>query len=510
MHAGNRWLLGACAAALLVVTGCLRTPSLVPESQRVPLGRAIVETPPSFELVPHVKNLTAPTAIGFMPDGSLLVAESGPADREPKIFGFTPAGEYFQLYPSTKRFAIPFTPLKTGLRIYGPVGGIVAAHGKVYVSHRDAKGRGMITAFSADGTTQVIVADLPAEGDHAITDLAVHPNGRIYFGIGSMTNSGVVGLDNWQTGWVKDHVESHDLPHRQLKLLGYRFDSKNPRAGWFGSGGSIAVTAPFQPLGKSNQTRVQPPTNSRPTAAIYSVAPSGGDLRVEAFGIRYPRGLAFNDYGRLFITNNGMELRGTRPIANDPDVLLRFVPGTWYGWPDYTADLSPVWEEKHQPPTELISASGYPDVSFVIDHAASGLVRPDRSTLIHAPLGVQAGAAKVAFVPAKSQLSDYTGDVLIALSGDRAPFANAGEELPGVPAGYKVVRIDDSRQVSDFIVNVSQDPKSKTLRLYRPVDVKFSPAGELYVLDFGRASYKKGQPQVSKGTGVVYRLVTGR
>lgn len=505
----THWSFAVCAV-MLAVTGCLRAPSIVPAGQQVPLGRGVVETPAEFELVPHVKNLTAPSAIGFMADGSLLIAESGPANREPKIFGFNAAGEYFQLYPSTKRFAIPFTPLKTGMRIYGPVGGIVAAHGKVYVSHRDKQGRGVITAFSSDGTTQVIVADLPAEGDHGITDLAVHPNGRIFFGLGSMTNSGVVGLDNWQTGWVKDHIDSHDLPHKQLKLLGYRFDSKNPRSGLFGSGGKIAVTAPFQPLGRSNQTRVSAPANGRPTSAIYSVAPGGGDMRVEAYGIRYPRGLAFNEYGRLFITNNGMEMRGTRPIANDPDVLLRFVPGTWYGWPDFTADLAPVWEEKHQPPTELMSASGYPDVSFVIDHATSGLVRPDRSTLVHAQLGVQAGAAKVAFVPGKSQLAEYAGDVLVALSGDRAPFSNGGEPLTNLPTGYKVVRIDDSRQVSDFIVNVSQDPKSKAVRLHRPVDVKFSPTGELYVLDFGRATYKRGQPEVSGGTGAVYRLVGGR
>ena len=143
----------------------------------------------------------------------------------------------------------------------------------------------------------------------------------------------------------------------------------------------IKVTGPMQPLGTSNQSRIK--GSEKPTAAIYSVSPSGGDLRVEVHGIRYPRGLRYNEFYRLFATNNGMELRGTRPIKDDPDTLVRVVSGTWYGFPDFTADFNPVTQEKYQPPTELVLPSGYPDVSFTIDHEASSLLAPDRSSLAH-------------------------------------------------------------------------------------------------------------------------------
>ena len=65
--------------------------------------------------------------------------------------------------------------------------------------------------------------------------------GRLFFGVGSATNSGVVGLDNWE--WVQDAQQVHDEPWGRLHLRGYRFDSPNPFSGLFGPA-DIAVTAP--------------------------------------------------------------------------------------------------------------------------------------------------------------------------------------------------------------------------------------------------------------------------
>ena len=46
-------------------------------------------------------------------------------------------------------------------RIYGPVGGIAATNGKVFISHRDANDMGMITAFGYDGTHSTVVSGFP-------------------------------------------------------------------------------------------------------------------------------------------------------------------------------------------------------------------------------------------------------------------------------------------------------------------------------------------------------------
>ena len=78
------------------------------------------------------------------------------------------------------------------------------------------------------------------------------------------------------------------------------------------------------------------------------------DLRIEATGIRNPVGLAFNDVGTLFMTNQGMKMVGTRPVKDDPDALLKVVHGQWYGWPDFSTTLQNIFDPKFQPPVEMI------------------------------------------------------------------------------------------------------------------------------------------------------------
>jgi glucose/arabinose dehydrogenase len=499
-------LLGLLLAATLV--GCAKGPRLLSTQEQKAIDRKWVEYPAGFELKAYIVNLTAPSAIAFDNQGNILVAESGGRDGDPHIFGYRADGARFEIYPIPQKF--PRNLLGREVAIKGPVGGMVADHGRVYVSHRDANDRGIITAFAYDGTPTTIIADLPAAGDYGMTDLAISPNGRLFFGVGSATNSGVVGVDDWKLGWVKQHPDFCDVSWWDFKLLGYRFDSPNPRAGFFG-GPEIAVTAPFQPFGQSSQTWIRKSATDKPSAAIYSVAAMGGDLRVEAHGIRYPRGLAFNEFGRMFMTNQGMELRGTRPVKDDPDVLLRLVPGTWYGWPDFSADLLPITESRFQPGSDLVSRSGYPEISSLIDHAASGLIRPDRNTLLQVAFPPLSGAAKMDFAPGSGPFKEFRGNAIVALSGDHSPFATNGQKLPA-PVGFKVIRVDvDTRQVKDFIRNTLNAPGSQLETpgesLERPFDIKFGPDGALYILDMGQVQLDaNGKESIVPGTGKIYKL----
>ncbi|HWB52533.1 MAG TPA: hypothetical protein VG722_00005, partial [Tepidisphaeraceae bacterium] len=329
----SRTLLVLLGIVLLGISGCQYRALLVPPSQRKPIDRAIVEYPTGFELEPYARFLTDPAAIAFDNDGNLIIAEGAAANSKVRIFGFRPDGSRFDVYP------LGPIGLFRGFQIYGPIGGMVVDEGRIYVSHRDADGNGVITAFDYHGHHTTIVADLPAQGEYGLTGLAVGPNGKIYFGVGSATNSGVVGLDDWALGWVRKHPQFCDMPAVNLKLLGYRFDTPNPLAGLFGPG-ETAVTAPFQPFGTGNRLRIH--GVDKPTGAVYSVNPMGGGLELIAHGIRDPRGLAFNEYGRLYMTNDGMQLRGTRPVKDDPDSLLWVLKGTWYGFPDFSTDLRPI------------------------------------------------------------------------------------------------------------------------------------------------------------------------
>jgi glucose/arabinose dehydrogenase len=508
----------ACLGALLA--GCTTSPHVVPPANRKPIDRSIIECPAGFAIVNTVRGFTSPTAFCFDTTpgenyGTLLVAESGIGGHDPRIYAIRPDDTIRQFYPHGR--PIPF--LRTGFRILGPIGGMTVVNGKVLVSHRDGNGMGVITALGYDGSHSTVVADLPAQGDHGVTDLVLNPvNGRLYFGLGSATNSGVVGMDNWQIGWVNDRPRFCDLPLTMLKLFGYRFDTKNPKAGLFG-GADIAVTAPFQPFNRSNQTRIQPAPNGRPTAAIYSCSPEGGDLRVEAHGIRLPRGLACDTFGTLFFTNNGMELRGTRPVKDDPDSLLKLnpQPGTWYGWPDHSTDLNPISDPRYQPPLELVLPFGYPELSNLIDTASStpALESPTayRNSLVFGVFPSQSGAAKLAFVPEVGPFREFRGHAIVALSGDRAPFATSGQRLIG-PVGYKVMAIDvdaSRRQSSEFVRNTGGAPASKLdagdQGLERPADVKFGPDGALYILDFGHMVVENGKEKVAAGTGKIFKVI---
>lgn len=492
-----------------MLAGCAHSPKLLSRDEQHPIDRRFVEYPTGFELKPYIRNLTAPTAICFDDHNSLIIAQ-GERGEEPSILGYRTDGSLFTIYPEGRR--LPFGLPTPGWKIYGPIGGMVFYQGRLYISHRDENDLGVITALDYKGHHTTIVAGLPAQGDFGVTDLAITPNGRLYFGVGTATNSGVVGLDNWEVGWVKHHPNCHDESWRDLALLGYRFDTTNPFAGLFGPA-DIAVTAPFQVFNRSNQTHVRgvEHTTGKPNGAIYWVSPQGGPVTVEAHGIRYPRGLVVNEFGRIYFTNDGMEMRGTRPVKDDPDVLLRLVPGTWYGWPDYTADLNPVTDQRFQPPVELIDRTGYPEVRPLIDQDSSHLFPPNRDTLLQGAFPSLSGAARIDVTPSIGPFREFRGNVIVALAGDRAPFATSGRKMVG-PSGYKVVRVDpDTHQVKDFIRNSNGGPGSALARnpdlIERPVDVKFAPDGSLYVLDFGKMQMRDGKERVDAGTGQVFRLV---
>ena len=510
-----------CAAALLCA-GCLNGVRAYAPAARKDVDRRFVEYPTGLELDVVADGFTAATALAVGPDGSLYVADHGGRGEEVRVTRVDPlSGVARQLYPARDApFAGYFDDRQ---KLYGPVGGLAVHDNQLFATARDADDRGLVVAFDLTNWSGVgrpplrtVVGDLPAQGDHGVTALAVNPlNGRLFFGVGSATNSGVVGVDNWAVGWLKEHPDFHDQPLTDLKVGGYRFDTPDPAAGLLNP--DKVNTAPFNAFRTSDQ-RIPAAPDAKPTAALYSVDPRGGDLRVEAHGLRDPRGLAFNAYANLYAANDGMELRGTRPVKDDPDVVVRVPlaaglgpfqaapPPTWFGWPDYSADLRPVTEERFQPPTEMLARTGYRELSPLID-PVSGLDVADRGSLLTATFPSLSGAAGIAFVPddAPAGFVPYRGMIVVTLGGDRAPFATSGLSL-AAPVGFKVVVVDpDRRSAEDFLTNVPQVSASP-LVMNRPVDAAFGPNGALYLLDLGGLEMRGGRERYKRGTGKVYRL----
>src|SRR5205085_1501997 len=119
--------------------------------------------------------LTYPTSIDFDDAGAMYIAEAGFMDGDPVV----PA-RILKLTGNDRQVVAE--------NLKGPVTDILWHQGKLFISHR-----GKISVL-ADGRVKDLVTGLPSFGDHSNNQLAVGPDGKLYFGQGSATNSGVVGM----------------------------------------------------------------------------------------------------------------------------------------------------------------------------------------------------------------------------------------------------------------------------------------------------------------------------
>ena len=206
------------------------------------------------------------------------------------------------------------------------------------------------------------------------------------------------------------------------------------------------------------------------------------------WGFRNPFGLAFAPDGQLYVTDNGYDERGSRPVFGSGDWLWRVERGVWYGWPDF-AGGRPFFDDDIRP---VIAA------------------HPGRPPEPVATFGVHSSADGFDF--SRNPAFGYVGQAFVALLGDMAP--PVGKVL--APVGYKVVRVDvQEGVVEDFAVNKGETngPASwiGSAGLERPVAVRFDRSGSaLYVVDFGVMTTTSQGPQPRPGTGVLWKITRSR
>ncbi len=355
--------------------------------------------------------------------------------------------------------------------------------GAFYVSEGGTPRR--ILRITPQGQINVVVDNLPPLTDHHTNCPVVGPDGMLYFGQGTATNSGIVGEDN-ASKWLLVRPDYHDIPCRDITLTGENFTGPNPLRP-----GAQTTTGAYLPLGTSSTPgqviRGAPPCRG----AILRTRLDGGGLELVARGLRNPFGLAFAPDGRLFATENGFDERGSRPVFGGADYLWHIRPGIWYGWPDY-AGGEPLTDRRYK-------SQGKQPKFLLAQHPGT----PPKAA---AYLGVHSSSNGLDF--SRNAAFGYEGQAFIAQFGDMA--IDTGKTLH--PVGFKVVRVDvNSGVIGDFAVNRGKKnaPASylKTGGLERPVDVRFNNAGTaLYVADFGVMTMKGKQTGPQKETGVLWRI----
>jgi glucose/arabinose dehydrogenase len=354
--------------------------------------------------------------------------------------------------------------------------------GSLYVTNTDTVAR-----VTPGGEMVEVVSDLPGRGDHQVNHPLASSDGWLYFGVGSATNSGVVGPDDLGYGWLRRFPDACDVPAHDVELAGRDFESHDVLGGVT----KTVRTGAFVPYGTTTSPGQVIPGRVKCNGSVLRCRPDGSDLQVVAWGLRNPFGLAFHPDGRLFATEHGMDER-SRHVVDDPDDLYVIEAGAWYGWPDFASGVrldDPFWGE-----------GGVDREPVLASH-------PDP----HPPapyLSFQSHAAANGLCFSSDPRFGFEGDAFVALFGDLAPVTTP---RLASPAGFKVARVDmAARRIVDFAVNRIAGPASKLPHggFERPSHVEVGPDGALYVVDFGVVNIapEVGGLRMRQGTGTLWRI----
>lgn len=586
-----------------------------------PADARAADVPSGYRVEVAFASLMYPTSMEFDDRGATLIAEGG------YIYGDEIAPARILKVVRDGEMQVVADQLSA------PITDLLWHDGRLYISHR-----GKISVLERDGVRD-LVTGLPSLGDHHNNQMAIGPDGKLYFGQGVATNSGVVGLDNYKTGWLAKYPDVYDVPAKDIRVTDQMFETPDPltlfsekSSGDNGDGNSdgghgattqedskspdahedhqqhhhesepqnnatgegkgqrgqssehnttktgheghtakeanrdesegrqersakvkanasseghsnedahqhhadqtadaegtnreghqgskvqskkthhegtdhksehpskAAKTFGFQPFGKTPPDDGALRGTTKASGTILRMNLDGSDLEVYAWGLRNPFGVAWGTDQELYVSDNGYDERGSRPIAHAPDCLWRIKRGAWYGFPDYAGGI-PVTDARFRPehgPAPKFLMRDHPPVE-----------RPILRLRHHV------GASKMAF--SHSTQFGFKGQLFLALAGDMNPITGIHEER----LGFEVVRIDPGSGKAETFFKAKKSelgPKGMeyvaTAGPRRLVDVQFSPDGNtLYVVDVGAmaiVSTAAGPvPRPFPGTGVIWRV----
>jgi hypothetical protein len=475
-------LIFSIAALLIILQGCFSMKSSSGGGEGVNFSgeREIkpedIALPKGYSIEAVARNLTFPTGIAFDKEGTPFVTESGysygEVFKEPRLLRVNPDGTNQTIATGTKN---------------GPWNGVWYHEDAFYIAEGGQLDGGKILRIDIEGNISPLVENLPSNGDHHTNGPVVH-NGYVYFGQGTATNSAVVGEDNYSFGWLQRYPEFHDVPCKDIILAGTNYSTKNVLNEDSNEAVSTGAYLPFGTPSDSGQViRGRIPCSG----AVMRIPLKGGEPELVAWGFRNPFGLAFDNAGVLYVTDNGYDVRGSRPVWGTADYLWQVEQDKWYGWPDFSGSHN-LYEGHLEVPGE-----GLPK-RILAEYPGEP---PHPSALF----GVHSSSNGFDF--SRSDKFGFEGDAFVAQFGDMAP----GVGKVYKPVGFKVVRVNtETGVIHDFVVNKEGYVPASNLKtggIERPVAVRFSPDGnDLYIVDFGVMLTSDKGPVPLEQTGVIWKV----
>ena len=440
----------------------------------------VIMVPEGYKIEKVADKLTYATAVTWDDQGRMYVAEAG--------------GAFLEEPPPARILRVEADGTLTEFAnldekgITAAVTGLLWHDGYFYFTHRAKDLTGAVSRMNMDGeVTELLSGIVDSQTDHQPNDIQVGPDGRLYFTSGLGGNSAVMGQD--MLPFIIASPETHATACKDIVLTGLNYKTPDFRTD---DPGDTVMSGAYVPFGAETSPGQKIEKSELCGGAILSfdLEDIDGSLKLHAWGFRNVIGLAWNEAGEMFATQNGYDAFGSRPIKDEYDPTYRIREGAWYGAPDFSAALEPLDDPKFTPPAQLM-APIYVDgkmqemkLGFVIDHQASGLEPPDRSLVL--------GLHPVNSSPSKPDIGpeawgDMAGRLFVPEWGDMAWVTNAARDQP---AGNRIVAIDtETGDLTPFIQNAKPGPASEQeamgMGIERPFDVKFGPDDAMYIVDYG-------------------------
>jgi glucose/arabinose dehydrogenase len=442
----------------------------LPTPARARLDAADTWVPEGYDVEVVLAGLSFPCGLDVAEDGTIYLTEGGST---------WPTRPYM---PSR---LIEFNPASGETRVLGVEGlgglrGVTVRDGYVYAMSKGGYYSRLNRYDRESGERTTILDKMPDGGWHEPGGPLFGPDGLIYFAQGSIALQGVI-LPAGFTVDVVRHPHAFDIPGQDVTLTGNTVWTRDPRLPY----PFLVPSSAYKPFGVKAEKGEKIEGELWCTTGVWRARPDGSDVELLAWGIRNPFGMAMNEQGELYISDNDYEEKTERAVGADPDRIWHVKSASlphgsvqtpeWYGFPDVCGDGLPMWADEHRPIRGQAAEPMLQDPPPWAGPAAF-LFEP------------HTGMAKMDFC--RSDAFGHRGELFACLWGTMAPLNSIRPER--LNNGFQVVRCNTKTgAVEPFFRNRQPGPASYhegSGGLERPVDCKFAPDGRtLYVLDFGRS-----------------------